>query len=109
MHCIVIVEAIEDAEPVNTVVNLEALEGAESIVRLDELGGNGTCPPAVDPARLHSVARVERAKNGRGHQPLQLPQLRPRTDIMTLHDDRRRSAPWCCISSCRSLGAVNDL
>ncbi len=60
---VIVVEPIEDAEPLNAITDLEALEEPSQSLELGELGGNaGARRAAVDPARLHPVARVEWAK-----------------------------------------------
>ena len=82
-HCtqagIVVVEAVEQAKPILTIVNFQPLKGTQPIVRLDEFGGLGTQVSRPSSSALCMRQRaVERAEDRARHRPLQIEQVSPR-------------------------------
>ena len=71
----ILVEAIEHAEPVDAIVDLQPLERSEPVVRLDHAGGDLGHRLAVLPFPLHAVAPRERAEERGGHEFLDGAQL----------------------------------
>jgi hypothetical protein len=68
----IVVEAVEEAEPILAIVDLDALEGGETVVGFDDGVGEVGGGVAVREGFLHAPARGEAAHHGGGEEALGL-------------------------------------
>src|SRR5260370_39025484 len=68
---IIVVEAIKNAKPVNAIVDLQSVEGAEPVVRLDKALCHLRRTVSVGPSRLHTMVGGKPTTNATMQKSLQ--------------------------------------